>query len=123
MHSDGIMCHVLIIEDDWIVADHIAQLVETAGAMSTDMAVTEDEAVTHALARPPSVIVSDVSLAAGTGPSTVARIIAEIGRIPVLFVTGEPRGFQPSSPDMMVLHKPVDDRRLMETFRAIAPLS
>lgn len=123
MHSDGTMCHVLIIEDDWIIADHIAQLVETAGAMSIDMAVTEDEAVTHALARPPAVIVSDVSLAAGTGPSAVARIIVKIGRIPVLFVTGEPRGFQPSSPDMMVLHKPVDDRRLMETFREIAPLS
>ena len=65
------MCHVLIIEDDWIIADHIAQLVETAGAMSIDMAITEDEAVTHALTRPPAVIVSDVSLAAGTGPAGV----------------------------------------------------
>jgi two-component system, response regulator PdtaR len=117
------MCHVLIIEDDWIIADHIAQLVETAGAVSTDMAATEDEAVDQAFRRPPAVIVSDVNLGTGTGPSAVARIIAELGRIPVMFVTGEPRGFKPSSPDMPVLHKPVDDRMLMETFRAIAPAS
>jgi two-component system, response regulator PdtaR len=115
------MCHVLIIEDDWIIADHIAQLVETAGAVSTDMAATEDEAVDQAFRRPPTVIVSDVNLGAGTGPAAVARIIAELGHIPVMFVTGEPRGFQPSSPDTPVLHKPVDDRMFMETFRAIAP--
>ncbi|MEH3107455.1 MAG: response regulator [Sphingomonas fennica] len=116
------MCHVLIIEDDWIIADHIAQLVETAGAVSTDMAATEDEAVDHAFRRPPAVIVSDVNLRTGTGPAAVARIIAELGRIPVMFVTGEPRGFQPSSPNMPVLHKPVADRMLIETFKAIAPV-
>lgn len=117
------MCHVLIIEDDWIIADHIAQLVETAGAVSTDIAATEDEAVDRALHRPPAVIVSDVNLRSGTGPSAIVRISAELGRIPVMFVTGEPRGFQPSAPDMPVLHKPVDDRILMEAFRAIAPVS
>jgi two-component system, response regulator PdtaR len=117
------MCHVLIVEDDWIIADHIAHLVETAGALSVDMAVTEDEAVDHARRRRPAVIVSDVNLAAGNGPSAVAKIIAEIGNIPVMFVTGEPRGFRPSSADMPVLHKPVDDRTFVATFRSIAPIA
>ncbi len=40
--------HVLIIEDDWLISDHIAQLVETAGAVSIDTADTEDEAVAQA---------------------------------------------------------------------------
>lgn len=62
------MCHVLIIENDWLLADHVAPLVEGAGATSTELADTEDEAVALALARPPAVIVSDVRLAAGTGP-------------------------------------------------------
>lgn len=115
------MCHVLIIEDDWIIADHIAQLVETVGVMSTDMAVTEEEAVDCALRRPPAVIVADVKLEAGTGPSAVERIFAKLGRIPVMFVTGEPRGFQPPASDMPVLHKPVDDRTLIATFKTIAP--
>ncbi|MET0240786.1 MAG: response regulator [Sphingobium sp.] len=117
------MCHVLIIEDDWIIADHIALLVQSAGAMSIDMAATEEEAVSRAQAHRPAVIVSDVSLQQGLGPSAVARIIAMLGEVPVMFVTGEPRSFQPVSPDMPVLHKPVDDRMLVATFKAIAPLA
>lgn len=117
------MCHVLIIEDDWFIADHIAQLVAAAGALSCDVAITEDEAVAQALARPPEVIISDVDLGpGGTGPVAVERIIAVLGTRPVLFVTGEPRGFKPGSASMQVLHKPVDDQTLVATFRAIAPL-
>jgi two-component system, response regulator PdtaR len=117
------MCHVLIIEDDWIIADHIALLVESAGALSIDMAATEDEAVQRAREHLPSVIVSDVSLRAGQGPAAVTRILAELGAIPVMFVTGEPRAFQPQSPDMPVLHKPFEDQMLVATFRAIAPVA
>lgn len=117
------MCHVLIIEDDWLIADHIAQLVEAAGALSVDMADTEDDAVAQALAHPPAVIISDVNLkAGGNGPDAVRRIVAALGEMPVMFVTGEPRGFQPTSPAMRVLHKPVEDRVLVANFREIAPI-
>jgi two-component system, response regulator PdtaR len=116
------MCHVLIIEDDWLIADHIAMLVETAGALSTELAATEDEAVSCALNRRPAVIVSDVTLRAGLGPSAVARIIAEVGNVPVMFVTGEPRAFRPASADIPVLHKPFEDRLLITTFKSIKPV-
>jgi two-component system, response regulator PdtaR len=116
------MCHVLIIEDDWFIADHIAQLVEAAGALSIDMADNEDDAVAQALVRPPAVIISDVNLGSGNGPAAVVRIIAALGELPVMFVTGEPRAFQAHSPHTPVLHKPVDDRTLTATFRSIAPL-
>ena len=115
------MCHVLIIEDDWLIADHIAQLVESAGAVTIDMADCEEDAVAQALARRPAVIIADVTLAAGTGPAAVDRITAQAGEIPVLFVTGEPRAFRPRATSMRVLHKPVDDRLLIATFRAVAP--
>lgn len=116
------MCHVLINEDDWIIAEHIALLVEAAGAPSVDMATTEDEAVARALDRLLAVIVSDVTLGAGLGPSAAARICAELGEIPVMFVTGEPRTFQPASPHIPVLHKPLDDQVLVATFKALAPV-
>jgi two-component system, response regulator PdtaR len=116
------MCHVLIIEDDWIIADHIAELVELAGALSVDLAATEEEAVAQARERPPAVIVSDVSLRDGLGPSAVARIAAELGPIPVMFVTGEPLAYRPAPKDAPVLHKPVDDQVLKATFKAIARL-
>lgn len=115
------MCHVLIIEDDWLLSDHIAQLIETAGATSVDIAGTEDEAVMIALDHPPAIIISDVNLPQGTGPLAVQRIIATLGIIPVLFVTGSPDVCQPRSDAMSLLVKPVDDRLLVSTFRTIAP--
>lgn len=117
------MCHVLIIEDDWLIADHIAQLVEAAGASSIDMADAEDDAVRQAMAHPPEVIISDVNLGSrGTGPGAVGRIVAALGELPVIYITGEPRSFRPASSSSHVLHKPVEDRTVVATFRAIAPL-
>lgn len=115
------MCHVLIIEDEWILADHMAQLIQAAGALSIRMADAEDDAVAMALDQPPMVIISDVSLRSGNGLAAVQRIIAELGDVPVMFVTGEPRSFQPHLPTTPVLHKPVDDQVLVATFRSIAP--
>ena len=115
------MCHVLIIEDEWLIADHVALRVEAAGAVSVEVAESEDEAVARALARPPDVIISDVHLAAGTGPGAVERIVATLGPVPVVFMTGEPRAFRPGAPATAVLHKPVDDRLLDATLRAIMP--
>jgi CheY-like chemotaxis protein len=118
------MCHVLIIEDDWLIADHIAQLVEAAGASSIDMVDSEDDAFAKASLRAPEVIISDVSLGkGGHGPTAVQRIIAMIGERPVLFVTGEPRDFRPQSSSMRVLHKPVEDHVLAAAFREVALLS
>lgn len=122
-HIKTLMCHVLIIEDDWIIADHIAMLVESAGALSVDMATTEDEAVSLALQRLPAVIVSDVTLRTGLGPAAVERIIVEVGSVPVIFVTGEPRTFRPASADIPVLHKPFEDQALVAIFRSIAPVA
>jgi len=118
---ENIMCHVLIIEDDWLLSDHIAQLIETAGATSVDIAGTEDEAVTVALDHPPAIIISDVNLPQGTGPLAVQRILATLGTIPVLFVTGSPDVCEPRSDAMRMLVKPVDDRLLVSTFQTIAP--
>lgn len=117
------MCHVLVIEDDWLIADHICGLIEDAGALSVAFAATEDEAVASAIASPPAIIVSDVNLRGnGTGPSAVLRIFEAIGTRPVMFVTGEPQPFKPPSPEMMVLYKPVDDQTLKDTFKIISPV-
>lgn len=118
------MCHVLIIEDDWLIADHIAQLLERAGARSIDMAVSEREAVAQALTHPPDVIVSDVDLSkGGSGSLAVQRIVDALGERPVLFVTGEPRAFRPPSPAMRVVNKPFEDQALIAMFQEIAPLT
>jgi two-component system, response regulator PdtaR len=116
------MCHVLIIEDDWLIADHIQQLVERAGASSIDMASTEEEAVALAGARAPAVIISDVNLAEGSGPVAFSRICSAIGDVPVMFVTGEPESSHARLPKALVLAKPVPDDILVSAFRSLAPV-
>lgn len=84
-------CHILLIEDEPLVAVGIAMILEEAGATSIDMAATEREAIEMAHARRPDVIVSDVQLAqGGLGPAAVAAICERHGQVPTIYVTGNP---------------------------------
>lgn len=114
------MCHVLIIEDEWLIADHLSYLAEQAGATSSSMAATEDEAVQAAHEHMPDIIFSDVKLLVGTGPRAVRTILTELGEIPVIFITATPAACQPCDPTAVILTKPVDPARLRETFRRLA---
>ena len=56
------MCHVLIIEDEALIALDIQDMLSTAGATTFSFAETEREAVDAARERRPDVIMSDVRL-------------------------------------------------------------
>jgi CheY-like chemotaxis protein len=111
------MCHVLIIEDEPMIAMAIEMMVEEEGATSWDVAVTQDEAIAAALAHPPDIITSDVRLIAGTGPLAVAEIAARLGKRPVIYVTGNPEGCTPCAPSSVVLIKPVSGPLFRQAFR------
>ena len=116
------MCHVLVIEDDFLIADHIIQLIESAGGTSFDQAATQDEAIQAARAMPPSIIMSDVNLSIGTGPAAVRAIIAEHGPTPVIFMTGSPDACRLCNPSAIILQKPINERVLIDTFRSFKHL-
>jgi CheY-like chemotaxis protein len=84
------MLHVLIIEDETLVAMDLEAMLEMEGATSFSFAHTEDGAVDAALARIPDLITSDVRLVHGTGPGAVTSIIKRHGSIPVMFITATP---------------------------------
>lgn len=111
------MRHVLIIEDNAMIAMSIESALRDTGATSFDFATTEDEAVASAFARRPDVILSDVTLASGTGPSAVQTIFDGIGRVPVLFVTGTPDDCAGCGPLGLILAKPFDAERLCQAVR------
>lgn len=115
------MCHALVIEDDWLIADHIICLIEQAGATSIAQADTQDAAIEQARNRRPDIIVSDVKLLQGTGPAAVQRILSQYGDLPVIFVTGTPEDCIPFAPPMVILNKPVNDAVVVDTFRRLAP--
>jgi CheY-like chemotaxis protein len=113
------MCHVLIIEDDPIIALDIQHLLSELGAASFMVAETEEEAIRAAVRQPPALITSDVKLRTGTGPAAVKAIHEQLGDIPVIFITGTPESCRPCAPPGRVLIKPLNEPELARAFQAM----
>lgn len=114
------MCHALIIEDDWFTADYISQLCQEGGAVSVQMAATEPDAIMAARTVRPDIIISDVRLLEGNGPSAVSQIHCEAGAIPVVYVTAAPFECEYCPAPSAVLLKPIDSVIFLRTFRRFA---
>lgn len=81
---------VLIIEDEPIIAMDIEMIVRDMGHEVTGIAVTRDEAVQHARARRPGLVLADIQLADNSsGIDAVKDILAEFS-VPVIFITAFP---------------------------------
>lgn len=111
------MCHVLIIEDEPLVAMLIEDTLVDAGADTIEIAVTQQEAIDAAHARRPDFITSDVALIEGRGPAAVAAILRACGDIPVLFITATPEECEPCAPPGDVLTKPFSSHAVAGAFR------
>jgi CheY-like chemotaxis protein len=115
-------CHVLVIEDEPLIADYVADLASMAGATSVAVAISEAKAMEAARATLPAVILSDVDLkSGGTGPVACATIRAEFGSIPVIFITGTPEQCDPCDYAAAILSKPITADHLVCEFRKVAP--
>jgi len=114
------MCHILVIEDDFFIADYIVEVAVRAGATSTSVASQEDEAVEIAEGCPPDLIVSDVALLEGTGPAAVQRIRQCLGDIPTIFVTATPDACVPCEYARAILQKPVSSMRLSQEIKRVS---
>lgn len=117
----GRVLHILIIEDDLLVAMDIQSCVEDMGTVSTDVASSEYDAVRLALIRRPELIISDVRVAQGSGPAAVRRISEHQGLIPVLYVTGSPEAVTRTDPGARVIVKPYQRHQLMQQVKALEP--
>lgn len=116
------MCHVLIIEDEVLVALHLEMILADYGATSFAFAETEAEAIQEARLRMPDMITSDVRLRHGTGPRAIEMIIKELGHVPVLFITATPEECIPCDPPHRVFEKPVHEPSIAAAFRQMAPV-
>lgn len=115
------MCHALVIEDDYLAADYIAALAEMAGATSTAIAQTEDEAVASALKTRPDIILCDVRLAKGCGQAAAFKIRADLGQVPIVYVTGDPDACRSTPYAKAVLQKPFERDAFIAAFHQHAP--
>ncbi|MDE1918037.1 MAG: response regulator [Sphingomonadales bacterium] len=112
------MTHVLIIEDEILIALDLAEQLEDHGAFSFAFASSEERAVAAAHERRPDVITCDVTLAQGFGPQAVGKIREAIGPVPTIFVTGAPDAKLLEHQPCVILQKPIDPAALVEAFRA-----
>jgi len=110
------MCHVLIIEDEPMIAMLIQDALEEAGVTSFAFAATEQDAFELALQHRPEAITADVRLLDGTGPQAVERIRARVGSIPAIYITGNPEACNAGDP---ILVKPVSARQVIGTFQRL----
>lgn len=114
------MRHVLIIEDEYFIAEFMAWMAEINGAETTSIVASEGSAITSATNRMPDLILSDVNLASGgRGPRAVERIRAELGEVPVIFVTASPEDCSMCDYASAILDKPVQPERLAAAMAAI----
>jgi CheY-like chemotaxis protein len=112
-----VLSHVLIIEDEPMIAMAIEAALEDAGVTSFEIVDTESDAVIAARNHRPDLITSDVALRLGTGPCAVRAIHCELGDIPVIFLTGTPDDCKPCQPPGSILSKPFDADTLISAYR------
>ena len=80
--------HVLIIEDEMLIALELESLLQELGYASFDIADTPQDALACAIARRPDLMTADVRIIGGTGVDAVKAIQARLGPIPFVYVTG-----------------------------------
>lgn len=114
------MCHVLIIEDEPLIALDLEDLLERNGALTFSFADSQRAAIVASREVRPDFILSDVSLLEGTGPLAVQAIRGEFGDIPVIFVTATPEACSPCAPPGQVFRKPMDRPAIGAAFRRMA---
>jgi DNA-binding response OmpR family regulator len=112
--------HALIIEDDYLIARSLQDMLEPFGFTSFGFARSEDAAVAGAQEKTTHLITADVRLLPGDGVRAVEAICKQ-REIPVIFITGYQEELLERAPDAIVIQKPVKEEELAAAVgRALA---
>ena len=118
--------HALIIEDEMITGVGMQFMLSDLGFGSFAFAGTEVQAMEQAMIRRPDLITVDVGLLDGDGLSAVRAIRRAMGRVPTLYVTGDPRAVHLSrradDGEMVVVEKPFMPDDLADAFARLQAL-
>ena len=108
--------HVLIIEDENMIAMHVQEYMRDLGFESFSIASGQDEAVKFALQRRPDLIIADFQLEQGTGPEAVKQICKDC-LIPTIYVAALPWEVRAADPRAVILEKPFLGPELLSAVR------
>lgn len=110
--------HVLIVEDELVIAMGLQALLTDFGFRSFAFASTARQALEQAVLRCPDLVTIDVGLMAGDGNEAVLAIEEACGPVPTVFITGAP-STAAAPPEAAVLAKPVSKAGLARTLRRL----
>ena len=100
-----------IIEDDYLIAKALQDMLEDLGFTSFSFARSEDAAILGADEANIDLITADVRLLPGDGVNAVEAICAD-RQVPVIFITGYREELEERKPNAVVLQKPVKPEEL-----------
>ena len=112
--------HAFIIEDDYLIAQNLRDMLERKGFSRFSFARSEDAAVMGAASQQFDLISADVRLIPGDGVNAVQRICAERD-IPVIFITGYADELMERAPNAIVVQKPINEEELDDALRQALP--
>lgn len=96
---------VLVVEDDALIGELLAEMLEGMGHDVCAMEATEADAVAAAARLGPDLMIVDVRLREGSGVGAVEEIL-RAGPIPHVFVTGDISRILALRPGAVVIQKP-----------------
>ena len=99
--------HAFIIEDDYLIAQSLRDMLESMGFSRFSFARSEDAAVQGSAEQQIDLITADVRLLPGDGLNAVEAMCAK-RQIPVIFITGYADELKERAPDAIVVQKPID---------------
>ncbi len=103
--------HAFIIEDDYLIAQSLRDMLERLGFDKFSFARSEDAAVQGSAEQQIDLITADVRLLPGNGVDAVEAIWAR-RKIPVIFITGYADELKERAPDAVVVQKPINGQEL-----------
>ena len=109
--------HILVVEDDPIIAMNLSDILATAGALIIGPASNLDQAFQLAEKDSLSAAVLDVRLERGDTLPLANQLLTR--RIPFLFQTSDPRLVAGLYPGVQVLHKPFQSEQLVAALVAL----
>ena len=108
--------HAFIIEDDYLIAQSLQDMLERLGFTRFSFARSEDAAVQGSAEQQIDLITADVRLLPGDGVDAV-EAICERRQIPVIFITGYADELKERAPNALVVQKPIKEDELDEALR------
>ena len=104
----------MIIEDKFLIAAQIEDVLCEMGYSEFDLVDNEAEALSAARANCPDLITADQRLIEGSGITAVAAVCAEHGSIPTVYVTEFRSEVRKTLPNAVIVGKPFGFRQLQE---------